>query len=284
MSDLKNQVSCLNDRISSLTEQIAGLTGMVNDMKISKPVVIKTEKDSNKKRKTTEMDDEKADYLLDPPHQSVEFVLEGPELMRMSSFDSQIYVNELSEQETTHRPPTGPELQALAGGNNDDSLIFDSFWDIDDELTATPVPTATEVPSNIAVNQFMSSGVNFSQMINGLSPELKNRFVDKLAEEMGKQLSGLFSSNAVAAEASASAAVMAKTDLPDVIKENVISSTKPESNSPQFNLPSGSRAPEIALPLASAAIGAFGAYISAAVRSQVASVVDPNSSMKAELV
>jgi hypothetical protein len=79
-----------------------------------------------------------------------------------------------------------------------------------------------------------------------LTPELKLRFVDKLAESMGAQLVASMQQQALvtAVPADGEGAMYKHTLQQQEIEGYMV-------------LPSGARAPEIALPLASAALGAF---------------------------
>lgn len=85
-----------------------------------------------------------------------------------------------------------------------------------------------------------------SSVIDKLPTELQLRFVDKLAEVVGLQLASAMNSQRV-----------------PVVKAELVEDAHPQTKTvmnspyPEYVLPSGNKAPEIALPLASAAISAF---------------------------
>jgi hypothetical protein len=141
--------------------------------------------------------------------------------------------------------------------NNDvDFNVFDEFLECvspKDTTSASAVPQAPPFTPTIPVNNVVptASAVapnpsDFNGIIESLSPELKLRFIDKLAEAMANQLASSVGGPMAFAQVEAT--------VPE--KESVLNS-KAESSYPTFMLPSGSQAPDIALPLASAALGAF---------------------------
>lgn len=112
--------------------------------------------------------------------------------------------------------------------------FMDNFMDMEDSPEPVAIkeekPAAESVPSNPeqAPEADPAPSANIAQdvatVLTVLTPEQQMRFIDKLAESMGMQLAALFAQN--------------------------------NEKASQLTLPSGS-APDIALPLASAAIGAF---------------------------
>lgn len=169
--------------------------------------------------------------------------------------------------------------------------------------TAVPIsaPSSQSAPASIVPTP--SNGSDINAILEHLTPDLKLRFVDKLAEVVGKELSSnmIKMQQAVAASAvtaepdnagvastNVDCGQMLKADLDDnsstgafnnsaliemqkyvaspaqhsaVQLASTSSSTSSSSSSSGkfsgYRLPSGEEAPEIALPLASAALGAF---------------------------
>ncbi len=115
------------------------------------------------------------------------------------------------------------------------------------------LPQASVVPAPVGGVQDLFA------ILESLSPELKVRFVDKLAEVMGKQLaSNMGTTTAEAAPVTAdpitySTGASAARDVS--LSQNFTQLTT--GVGAPYHLPSGAPAPEIALPLASAALGAF---------------------------
>jgi hypothetical protein len=116
------------------------------------------------------------------------------------------------------------------------------------------LPQASVVPAPVG-------GVHdLFAILESLSPELKVRFVDKLAEVMGKQLANNMGTTAEAAPVTADP--VSSVYNTEALRARDISPTQNFAQlttgvSAPYHLPSGVPAPEIALPLASAALGAF---------------------------
>lgn len=134
---------------------------------------------------------------------------------------------------------------------------------------ASPVlaysPVAVPVPAAPAVAAIGAAASDISSVLDSLSPELRLRFVDRLAEVMGAQLTQNISQQ-VQVNVQVAQQPQAQPSVQPVVMAAAPSSSY-AAPAPQMNLidadpahfllPSGCRAPEIALPLASAAIAAL---------------------------
>lgn len=303
VSQLKHQVTDLNDRIAALHEQIDKLTGLVTHMqvkekeegvdyspKLEEQAVLSSsaKSDSLKKRKLGSKKETK-----EPP------------LVRLSSCDSIMMIHEY--EANGESLPSGPELnldyrdffgmscdqlesEAVAmtavdtppgkpflGLNNaadeNDDLL--NLLDEDSELykifsspshdaghefadpVEAPLPTANPIPACATPNPSAASPVHeLSSVLESLPDELKLRFVDKLAEFMASQISrSMYGQPGYAYE-------VCGVHPPSHCDSPSYASTYPyavnsNDDSQHYILPSGARAPEIALPLASAAITAM---------------------------
>lgn len=260
MCDLKEQVLNLNERIANLNDQVEYLSETVTKLQIRNPEgLVAASSDTSKKRKVTIKKN----------------ATEIP-LQRMSSTDSTYIVEEFRNQEV----PSGSDFARLNWLSNDndntmdmeeeneeflDSNIFEDLL----ECVSTPKertvislvePISNSTPATPSTlpqaNPVLPSPNDFSGIMESLSPDLKLRFIDKLAEAMAAQLASSVNGPLAVAQ------VEQNTDKENVLnqKESMMqsSSTSCQSNAnPTFLLPSGSQAPDIALPLASAALGAF---------------------------
>lgn len=307
VSQLKHQVTDLNDRIAALHEQIDKLTGLVTHMqvkekdegadyspKLEEQAVLSAnaKSDSLKKRKLCSKKETK-----EPP------------LVRLSSCDSIMMINEY--EANGESLPSGPELNldyrdffgmscdqvnlesgavertpvdtplpsygnpfldlSNAADENDDLL---NLLDEDSELyqifsspspdaghefsdpAEAPLPTANPIPACATPNPSAASPVNeLSSVLESLPDELKLRFVDKLAEFMASQISrSMYGQPGYAYEV---CGVHPPTHCDSSYASTYPCNAMSNDDSQHYILPSGTRAPEIALPLASAAITAM---------------------------
>eukprot|EP01032_Pedospumella_encystans_P017706 gene17707-20170_t len=310
VSELKTQVTGLNDRITALNDQIDKLTGLVTNMQIkedSNKAMINSDKSA-----THEMDGQKR-RKLSVKNLAAHRVSLSPgapiPLQRQHSLDSSMMIGEF--EAAGEELPSGPDLMMLTENSDffalnnknqeDEALLLEQSWsddmDIlfsendaadlpqDNKYIKTEIPHASSVPAMAAtaptptvaaIGAVSAAASDISSVLDSLSPELRLRFVDRLAEVMGAQLTQNISQQVqvnvqvaqqaqqqqqqqpvqqmlvqqpylyVAAPASSAQAA------PAVAQTNIIS-----ADPAHFLLPSGSRAPEIALPLASAAIAAL---------------------------
>jgi len=121
--------------------------------------------------------------------------------------------------------------------NEDEELEEESVCE-EKENPSQPVSAVLPTPS---VQSVPEQFCEVSSVIDKLPTELQLRFVDRLAEIVGLQLAG-------------SMTPIVKAEL---VQDSHSSSVHHIPSFPDYMLPSGSKAPEIALPLASAAISAF---------------------------
>jgi len=311
VSQLKNQVTDLNDRIAALHEQIDKLTGLVTHMQIK-------EKDEgydfSPKLEEQEVfsSNSKSDSLKKRKLASKKETKEPP-LVRLSSCDSVMMIHEYKAKGESL--PSGPELNldfrdffdmscdqvesgAVESTGNSSSIpnCGNSFLDLnsavddnddllnlldeDSELyrilssppqsvkhefndySNAPLPTANPIPSCSTLNFIPSCSTpnptstaspvhELSSVLESLPDELKLRFVDKLAEFMASQISRSMYGYAEVCGVH-----------PPIHCDPSYASMYPcaansSDDSQHYILPSGTRAPEIALPLASAAITAM---------------------------
>lgn len=195
-------------------------------------------------------------------------------LQRMSSTDSAYIVEEFRDQEV----PSGSDFAKLNWLQSDNTVdMTEEFLDgnmFDDLLDCVSTPKDIKVPvspsaepssSSVSsmppqslplANPVIPSANDFSGILESLSPELKLRFIDKLAEAMAAQLAPSMNGPMAVAH------VEQNTDKENMLNHKEATSQQSGSSchsnaNPTFMLPSGSQAPDIALPLASAALGAF---------------------------
>eukprot|EP01038_Epipyxis_sp_PR26KG_P011985 gene11985-16043_t len=285
VSDLKTQVLSLNDRIAMLNNQVTELTGLVNLMKVGE----KKEQVNNNTNSEKTNQNVLANVDLDI-HKKRKLGVSGDVIIKVEpglkqAVEQKPFTKNLSIDSTlleNNQLPTGQELSMMHVFSRTNSMKLDQnlnvmdIEDIDDEnifeefrddflstsVVGTPLPprsneaqVQTLPQANLVVEESCRNGnIPIQDFLEFLSPELKVRFVDKLAEEMGKQLSTIVTNNVPT-----QAAV-------EVVSVNAASAN---SKSNEYHLPSGSKAPEIALPLASAAIGAFVSLKAAMIHQQI---------------
>jgi len=315
VNDLKSQVGSLNDKIELLNDQIEALTSIVNNMQLnqSEDQSFYMTGDSSitatsgfKKRKISKtgsglpdtasfsrmcsIDESRAMHTNGVKHPFALNVPTGPELQSMNIFRQ----NSLS----------GVSLSEMDAATSDDANLYEDLESLQDllfdDLESTPIP-ATSIKASYAEGCSSSSmyqesiphasvvasaapatattvaGVqDLFSVLETLSPELKIRFVDKLAEVMGKQLTASLPTAGTTEASAVQPTTYSHGDM--AMKEKMMQQQQHEWNSKMpsgslspsrsfaqlttgtdapYHLPSGVRAPEIALPLASAALGAF---------------------------
>mmetsp|Transcript_1038 Transcript_1038/g.2012 ORF Transcript_1038/g.2012 Transcript_1038/m.2012 type:complete len:460 (+) Transcript_1038:88-1467(+) len=294
LGDLQAEVQGLNHRIDELHCQIDSLTTMVTDMKVEGNH--KSSQQQQQQEQSMRYDDcpisgrkrRMLSFSFEPAamgaedvdagsaittahhHQQQQEIESPPVLMRLSSTESAAMLDEFAA-EGAHLP-SGPDL------------ILDNFLDAFMEETvqlesengaendrhqgegaslqaeAQEGSVGVESPSTVVdINGdgHMNMGMDISAVLEHLSPELKRRFVDKLAETMGAQLSQNISQQA---EAAFSQAQLAPSVQEQAIQQRQVKQERDASSSSSpsaYHLPSGGKAPEIAIPLASAAIAAL---------------------------
>lgn len=124
--------------------------------------------------------------------------------------------------------------------------------------------SAAQMPAVAAIGAVSTAAAEISSVLDSLSPELRLRFVDRLAEVMGAQLTQNISQQVQVQVAqqqqqqqAAPLTPLSHPAPPSSSSYTDASTSTVDQPSPHFMLPSGSRAPEIAIPLASAAIAAL---------------------------
>lgn len=314
VNELRSQVTGLNERIAAMHEQIDRLTGIVSGLQLASAAASPSvPNDAQKKRKLGEGARAGAAPML---------------LRRQSSTDSTVMIGEY--QAAGAVLPNGPDLMGPEGdlfrwntdADADDMGLLFSLMDEDVPTTSssaaivqapmvhikqepTPLPQPQAVlpmaqlvssavpdsaPTAAAIGAVSAAANDISSVLDGLSPELRLRFVDRLAEVMGAQLTQNIAQQvqvqvhvsaqqekeaaAAAAPLSLSAPVapaagsQLQLQVPAVPAHFPVTpsygqyqaqtgSSSSTSDPSQFRLPSGSKAPEIAIPLASAAIAAL---------------------------
>eukprot|EP01034_Spumella_vulgaris_P022818 gene22818-28991_t len=145
-----------------------------------------------------------------------------------------------SREEYTYFKRDGTGVSSSAAASKEAYFVQDQL-----------LPQASVVPATTGGVQDLFA------ILESLSPELKVRFVDKLAEVMGKQLANnMGTSTAETAPVTAAPVYTAEAPRRDVCLTQNFAHLTTGASAP-YHLPSGVPAPEIALPLASAALGAF---------------------------
>lgn len=257
VTELKSQVSCLTDRLEELNHQVEYLSNAVRKLQLISPSDKEDMSDVGKKRKV------QLPRAVDVP------------LQRMTSTDSSFMLDQYRmEQEEV---PTGSDFKDFTWFQNDnimetedDGLLDEGL--MNDLLASTPrapsssstaiaapsssvvttsaTPASPSSDSQLPVASVAATAVSdasvgdFTSIIESLSPELKVRFLDKVAESMGAHL--------------ALNVNFGQREVLPISETTKFQAVPPTySSTPSFLLPSGKPAPEIAFPLASAALGAF---------------------------
>lgn len=235
---MRNHIQDLHDKIEILNNQVEELTIEVGDLKVTPEEAV------DPKRKVRIVIKEEAPSLKNPET--------SIPLKRMNSLDSGFLPSDNDEIENIPVGATFGDLTWLADEpsqeentqtQNDDELLLFDLMDMDQPVTPAVTPKkATQVPV-ATVSAVPASPDSIQSILEVLSPDLKKVFVEKLAEALGQQIA-----TSIAPSISLS---------PQSSKESGFTSAVAEALPTTFVLPSGSQAPEIALPLASAALGAF---------------------------
>lgn len=340
VTTLKTEVVGLNERIAALHDQIDKLTGLVTTMQVNKAdscstaaTTITMPNSSLASVRFTDADNKKRKLSVPnstPPLMrmtSVEMISDlrdsgvplasGPELLKngLNLFSPSTGVES--------RLPTVPEQEETHLREELNTTAVSNIWDVGDDdfeflLDSPPVEpqmldSNTEIPQAspiVSTAQSVNSTVNdVTSVLESLSPELKVRFVDKLAEVMGKQLAVNMVPPVATAKATQAPQQSVKVECTCVCPEpmpksdtsvtlgatNTVtvmnseegkapsnqshiagicgdsahvsnsstqsctqtSTTSHAASSPTLMLPTGEQAPDIAMPLASAALGAF---------------------------
>jgi hypothetical protein len=277
ISELKSQVANLTEQLNALNDTVEKLTGAFHTMNVhqsapsSSSSMINTKNESSRKKRKASSASAPLDVLLPA---SSPALMEGIELKRMSSLSSTTYVEDLKSSGIS--VPTSSEFENFAWNDEEvedgEGSLFEemceSLIDLEeeqedpntrsnsmveeDEQEDVITPFKSEYPPQPVITHDLSdlsdTLSDVSSVIDKLPSDLQLRFVDKLAEVVGSQL--------------ASVMTISK-DMP-IVKAELIpdhhSSHFQQSGSfhyPEYILPCGNKAPEIALPLASAAISAF---------------------------
>lgn len=302
---MKSQVTGLNDRITALNDQIDKLTGLVTTMQVKEESKVaaaaSSEVDGQKRRKLSTKNLAAHRVSLSP--NSGGGALGAIPLQRQASLDSTMMIGEF--EAAGEELPSGPDLMfmtensdffSMSKNNGDDSLMMEQSWSDDMDILfteadgadvslsmdtnkyiktepllpqASPVhaysPVAVPVPAAPAVAAIGAAASDISSVLDSLSPELRLRFVDRLAEVMGAQLTQNISQQVQVNVQVAQQQPQAQTSVQPmtaVAPSSSYAAPAPHMNlidadPAHFLLPSGCRAPEIALPLASAAIAAL---------------------------
>jgi hypothetical protein len=251
--DLKLQISTLTEQLSALNEQVEFLSGAMQKLQVREQGVVE---ESTKKRKVFI----KSESLqrMNSLDSSSAYNLKDANVSGVVDFSNMVWLADEEAMDEVVPANNGDGVEELECGDDmalfgdlmaptprektffesdaccetevkRTSLISDSSSLKSNPLPALMVPGAT-LPSTVPSDM--------SSIIDGLSPEMKSRFLDKLAESMGAHMAASFNTLSESSKLSSDS----KSYTPCV---------------PTFLLPSGSEAPEIALPLASAALGAF---------------------------
>lgn len=231
-------------------------------------------------------------------------------LQRQHSLDSSMMIGEF--EAAGEELPSGPDLMMLTENSDffgmnknqeDEAMLLEQSWgddmDIlftendvadlpqaqDNKYIKTEIPHASPVPAFsrgaataptptvAAIGAVSAAASDISSVLDSLSPELRLRFVDRLAEVMGAQLTQNISQQVQVNVQVAQQAQQQQPQVPQQAQQPYLYVAAPASSAhaapavaqtniisadpAHFLLPSGSRAPEIALPLASAAIAAL---------------------------
>lgn len=233
VSELKSQVSSLTERIAALNMQVEKLSNTVSMMTASKNSSTATTKvDTLAKKRRLSVD-------ISPDIFSQQ---KSNELLEDSTFEDGLNIDMMLEEEST-----------------DDVFDVDTLLELietSDDPNNAAEHHQQEIQTSVPASDF-TAVKDFSNFLDELSPELKERFVDKLAEAMAVQLANGLSNNQVQMMPSTNVSVPAAIPVMAEVVDEVPSKSSPAATSSQFILPSGEQAPDIAFPLASAALITF---------------------------
>lgn len=332
VTDLKDQVTHLSDRLSSLSAQFERLSTVVSQIQAADPQLLvqqqqqqQQEGQSKKRKLTTPTAQSQPIAQVQIPVVKVEGgqvppSLEAPLLTRQTSFSSFDF-DYFMMLDGTGTPSAGlslkqpaPQVQAKVEMDSDglDMDTCDDNWSVmclSSDLAAPKNATTSRqevrtpaTAGNSAATNDAGSVQDLASILVSLTPELKERFVDKLAEVMGTQIANRLAEVSQPAASSTNATPAVPATLPNLSSSATASfpssSVAPSSSAltasvgalsavpmqrqqsvvlndqGEYVLPSGAKAPEIALPLASAAISA---YLISALRSVSSTLNQANS-------
>eukprot|EP00595_Chromulina_sp_UTEXLB2642_P001842 CAMPEP_0196762684 /NCGR_PEP_ID=MMETSP1095-20130614/2552_1 /TAXON_ID=96789 ORGANISM="Chromulina nebulosa, Strain UTEXLB2642" /NCGR_SAMPLE_ID=MMETSP1095 /ASSEMBLY_ACC=CAM_ASM_000446 /LENGTH=435 /DNA_ID=CAMNT_0042114227 /DNA_START=1312 /DNA_END=2619 /DNA_ORIENTATION=+ len=233
VTDLKNQVNQLRNQVVDMNESINELSSMVSNIVLNDDSSSNMKK-SNKKRR----------------HGAREFLPTGPELTNTSIFRSDseemMLANDDEWDDNTLERLFSFDLSTTDNESND--IVIKSEYNKSDEILVTAVPVSDQQSVKyMSAEPFTNpSTSDLSQILGLLTPEMQARFVDKLAETVGSQLAAMIASNK-------------PVHTTAVIEREVINTpvSVPQMNNSQSITKTSVETPAIALPLASAALGAF---------------------------
>ncbi len=244
---MKSQVSTLTDRLVELNDQVDMLSAAVRKLQMISPNHGDNFSDVGKKRKVhlakgldvplQRMTSTDSSYMIDEYRLEQEEVPTGSDFKDFSWFQNESLME--TEEDGMLDESLMQELLASTPRAPPSSCISSSSGVTTAAAPASPCSDAQLPVASVAATVVSPSVGDFVSILEHLSPDLKLRFIDKVAESMGAHL--------------ALNVNMGHRDLmplPDSTKFQY-------SSTPSFLLPSGSEAPDIALPLASAALGAF---------------------------
>lgn len=210
-----------------------------------------------------------------------EELISGPDLMMMTDNADFFGMNKSADDSMMVDSAWNDDLDILFIENDAANVSMDSpalRAPVQVKTEKTDIPHASPVeayysapatPTVAAIGAVSAAASDISSVLDSLSPELRLRFVDRLAEVMGAQLTQNISQqvqvNVQVAQQQAQTQTQTYTPTPHmyVAPSNSSAYAAPapvnliDADHTHFLLPSGSRAPEIALPLASAAIAAL---------------------------
>lgn len=324
VTDLKDQVTHLSDRLSSLSAQFERLSTVVSQIQAADPQLLvqqqQQQEGQSKKRKLTTPTAQVQIPAVKVEGEQMPPSLEAPLLTRQTSF-SAFDFDYFMMLDGTGTPSAGlslkqpaPPVKVELDSDGLDMDTCDDNWSVmclSSDLAAPKNATARQevrtpatAGSSAATND-AGSVQDLASILVSLTPELKERFVDKLAEVMGTQIANRLAEVSQPAASSTNATPAVPATLPNMSSSAAAaaasfpsSSVAPSSSAVtasvgalsavpmqrqqsvvlndqgEYVLPSGAKAPEIALPLASAAISA---YLISALRSVSSTLNQANS-------
>jgi hypothetical protein len=233
VTELKSQVSDLNDKVNRLNHMLEELSDKVFHMKLQDNLT--ATKPAEPKRKVRAKTSHPNPPAIAPPAplpMEVEELQPAPvlpladDISPRDTFFTADGLEAWDDGLLDFDAPITPIPPSTASANSASST---------DRPAVAPVapiaqPLPAEVSSSATTTVTSLTTQDIAAVLESLSPELKVRFVDKLAEAVGANLAA---------------------NLQNAQHSQPIETCQP------LMLPSGSQAPEIAWPLASAALGAF---------------------------
>lgn len=304
VTDLKDQVTLLTDKLAMLTEQFDRLSVVVSQLNSTEMQQVEQQQlqqsqSVSKKRKlhspsagNTAASSSFSAVKLEPGLGAPPS-LESPTLTRqisLSAFDFDYFMTLDNATVGGFGSPSGA-LQlvrtssqlTMANDDDDDSMQVSFLTDSEfvkqspssEAMVESEVPMQMLTPSESLLAQGAATTVqDLACIIGSLSPDLKERFVDRLAEVMGTQIANRLAEVTVPPNTAAtvtaisphclSSLASSASQMPPLGQNPLAFGGLPRQTSTstllvngEYVLPSGAKAPEIALPLASAAISAY---------------------------